>query len=65
MNRKHLEISKRVKINCILLVVSCPCQNTGLVDALMENDVQASYSGHDHNNDFGGFYHKDGRKIDL
>ena len=31
----------------------------------MENDVQANYCGHDHNNDYGGFYHKDGKKIDL
>lgn len=31
----------------------------------MENDVLASYSGHDHSNDFGGTYRKHDREIEL
>jgi hypothetical protein len=45
--------------------VSCPCVNTGFVDALLKNDVKANFVGHDHSNDFGGEYEKNGSKIGL
>lgn len=36
--------------------VCCPKINTGFVDALLEKGVKALFVGHDHDNDFGGFY---------
>lgn len=32
---------------------------------MMENDVLANFSGHDHKNDYGGSYHKNGKQIEL
>ena len=31
----------------------------------MNNEVQANFVGHDHNNDFGGEFQKDGKKVGL
>ena len=31
----------------------------------MKNDILANFIGHDHNNDFNGFYHKGNKTIDL
>jgi hypothetical protein len=36
-----------------------------LVDALLKNDVKANFVGHDHSNDYGGEYEKNGSKIGL
>jgi hypothetical protein len=35
------------------------------VDALMQNNVIANYVGHDHLNDFSGFYKKNNKTIEL
>lgn len=47
------------------LDICCPCTNTGVVDQLMENDVLAIFSGHDHDNDFSGFFRKGDKAIEL
>ena len=36
--------------------VGCPRVNTGFVDSLISRNVKAVYCGHDHKNDYGGFY---------
>ena len=36
--------------------VSCPKVNSGFVDALIERKVKGLFVGHNHDNDFGGFY---------
>jgi len=36
--------------------ICCPKANSGFVDALIERKVQSLFAGHDHDNDFGGFY---------
>jgi pre-mRNA-splicing factor SYF1 len=47
-------------------VIGCPFENPGIVEALIENNVLASFSGHDHKNDFGGIYkNKKGKSIEL
>lgn len=49
----------------IIIEPTCSCYNTGYVDALMNNNVQANFAGHDHNNDYGGTYRKNNKKIEL
>jgi pre-mRNA-splicing factor SYF1 len=45
--------------------VSCPCQERGIVAALMRNNVLANFCGHDHDNDFSGIYSRNGYTIEL
>lgn len=49
-----------------MIAIGCPFENSGIVDALINHNILASFSGHDHKNDFGGIYvNKDGGKIEL
>lgn len=62
----NLCLALEVKVNIIdNLEICCPCTNTGVVDQLMENDVLAIFSGHDHDNDFSGFFRKGDKAIEL
>ncbi|EGR30368.1 metallophosphoesterase, putative [Ichthyophthirius multifiliis] len=37
--------------------VDCPTKNSGLFDMLRKSNFKAVFCGHDHSNDFGGFFH--------
>jgi hypothetical protein len=42
--------------NINIIAIGCPFENSGVIDALINNDVLANFCGHDHKNDFGGIY---------